>query len=224
MFKKLRNKWSNADLSQKSSMLTSLIIFLLVIFIDIFWVLDGISFTYRKDYIKKNQTFWVTADKNLIYPRSLKNDGITTEWGISNDKIHFFFNKTPSPFNFTPIIFGLIILTVSITGGEGLITGMKNMQLPKNTGTKLLDRDICRAWYLMICWGILIIGMVIIKRFLTDIDSITNTKIPIPEEYIWGGFMSVLITLKLSQIGASVSSTNSFIKELDKNKDVAKNE
>lgn len=224
MFKKLRNKWNNADLSQKSSMLTSLIIFLLVIFIDIFWILDGISFTYRKDYIKKNQAFWVTADKNLIYPRSLKNDGITAEWGIPNDKIHFFFNKTPSPFNFTPIIFGLIILTVSITGGEGLVTGMKNMQLPKNTGTKLLDRDICRAWYLMICWGILIIGMVIIKRFLTDIDSITNTKIPIPEEYIWGGFMSVLITLKLSQIGASVSSTNSFIKELDKNKDVDKNE
>lgn len=224
MFKKLRNKWSNADLSQRSSMLTSLIIFLLVIFIDIFWILDGVSFTYRKDYIKKNQTFWVTADKNLIYPRSLKNDGITAEWGISNDKIHFFFNKTPSPFNFTPIIFGLIILTVSITGGEGLITGMKNMQLPKNTGTKLLDRDIYRAWYLMICWGILIIGMIIIKRFLTDIDSITNTKIPIPEEYIWGGFMSVLITLKLSQIGASVSSTNSFIKELDKNKDIDKNE
>lgn len=197
--KKIHKRWKEGDLSQKSSMIMSLIVILMVIFIDSYWITESLCFRYRKNYRDKNIMYWKKVNNGeLQYPqpqRSLNNDGVNAEWGITNENLHFFCNKNPSVLDVTPLIIGLMGLTIIITGGNSLVTGVKNLNLPTQNRGKIPDKHIYRAYLYMGCWIFLFLGMLVSKKFLTDWDSYTNTYIPIPVELVFTGFSVLLMAL-----------------------------
>lgn len=210
MFKKLKNKWNALDYSQKSSILISIIIFILCVFISIDWISTSLSFKYRLDYRTKNVKYWDRVSNKEILPNtnySLTNDGINNEWRFKNDKLHFALNKLPttSIIDWKPIILFLIILTNVISTGNAAVTSIKNFQMPQQHGEKMPKKQLKRTWFMFSCWAILLITIILIKKCSTDLDTYTETKIPIPIEYIMGGFGSLLVILGGSGVLTKIS-------------------
>lgn len=217
-FQRINKRWKEGTVSQKSSMLISLVVFLLTIFIVLYWISESLSYKYRYNYRSNNKIYWEKLNSKEITEntnRRLSNDGITSEWGIHNNYLHFFFNKIPDPIDFTNLIISIWIVTSLITGGNGAVSGIKNFQLPKNVGEKMPNKQIYRAWFYFICWIILLTGAIAVKRFITAMDPYTNTKIPIPEEIIMGGLGTIIVCLSGSNILVKITKTISSSKGIE---------
>ena len=213
-------RWKEATYSQKSTILITVIIFILTIGISVDWLMTSASFNYRKNYREKNITYWDNLNKGLIQPNtnySLKNTGITNEWRFKSDKLHFRFNKIPSTsiIDWNIIIMFLIILTNIIATGNASVTTIKNFQLPKDQRSKMPKKQLIRSWLMFISWAILLGTIIYIRKCSTDLDTYTNTKIPIPVTEVMTGFGLLLVVLGGTGIMEKVSMESKELKKSD---------